>query len=88
MKPSQCSGVAHRNGGGGRQRKGRSRISVARTLLRHLLSEMLSVAFGLKWEAVSHVQKGELLSPLERPQIRINLIKVRQGKRSTRPGGG
>lgn len=88
MKPSQCDGVAHRNGGGGRQRKGRSRISVARTPLRHLLSEMLSLAFGLKWEAVSHVQKGELLSPLERPQIRINLIKVRQGKCSTRPGGG
>lgn len=35
-----------------------------------------------------HVQKGEIVSPPERPRIRINFIKVRQGKCSERLGGG
>lgn len=34
-----------------------------------------------------HVQKGEIVSPPERPRIRINFIKVRQGKCSERLEG-
>lgn len=34
------------------------------------------------------MSRKETLPPPGRPWIRINLIKVRQGKHSTRPGGG
>lgn len=50
-------------------------ISVARTPLRHLLSEMLSLAFGLKWEAVSHVQKGSFSHLLKDHRLELTLLK-------------